>query len=46
MSDSQNVTFPADMEQCCGTATAFDLHVDELSDEEINILTAPVPVLR
>jgi len=46
MSDSQNVTFPADMEQCCGTASAFDLHVDELSDEEINILTAPVPVLR
>ena len=34
------------MEQCRGTASAFDLHVDELSDKEINILSAPVPVLR
>ena len=46
MSDNQDVTLPADMEECCGTASAFDLHVDELSDEEVDILTSPVPVLR
>jgi len=34
------------MEECCGTASVFDLHVDELSDEEVHILTPPVPVLR
>ena len=46
MSENQDLTLPADMEQCCGTASAFDLHVDELSDEEICILSAPLPVLR
>ncbi|KAL9975281.1 hypothetical protein ACROYT_G012431 [Oculina patagonica] len=46
MSDNQDVTLPADMQECCGTASAFDLHVDELSDEEVHILTSPVPVLR
>ena len=34
------------MEQCRGTASVFDLHVDELSDKEIHILSEPVPVLR
>lgn len=46
MSDRQDVTLPAAMEQCCGTASGFDLHVDELSDDEVHILSAPVPVLR
>ena len=46
MSDSQDVTLPADMEECCGMASGFDLHVDELSDEEVHLLTSPVPVLR
>ena len=44
--ENQNITLPANMEECCGTASAFDLHVDELSDEEVHILTGPVPVLR
>ena len=34
------------MEQCRGTASVFDLHVDELSDKEIHLLSEPVPVLR
>ena len=46
ISENQDVTLPADMEQCSGTASAFDLHVDELSDEEIHILSTPIPVLR
>ena len=46
ISENQDITLPANMEECCGTASAFDLHVDELSDEEVHILTAPVPVLR
>ena len=46
VSENQDVTLPANMGECCGTASAFDLHVDELSDEEVHILTAPVPVLR
>ena len=46
MSDNQDVNLPADMEKCCGTASGFDLHVDELSDEEVDILTSPVPVVR
>lgn len=46
MSENQDLTLPADMEQCCGTASPFDLHVDELSDEEIHILSSPLPVLR
>ena len=46
MSKDQDVTLPAEMEQCSGTASAFDLHVDELSDDEIHILSAPIPVLR
>ena len=46
ISENQGVILPAEMEQCRGTASAFDLHVDELSDKEINILSAPVPVLR
>ena len=46
VSENQDITLPANMGECCGTASAFDLHVDELSDEEVHILTAPVPVLR
>lgn len=46
MLDDQDVTLPANMEECRGTASAFDLHVDELSDGEVHILTSPVPVLR
>ena len=46
VSENQDVTLPANMGECCGTASAFDLHVDELSEEEVHILTAPVPVLR
>ena len=46
MSEKQDVHLPADMQQCGGTASAFDLHVDELLEEEIHILSAPVPVLR
>ena len=46
VSENQDVTLPANMGECCGTASAFDLHVDELSDEEVHILTAPAPVLR
>ena len=46
ISENQDITLPPNMEECCGTASAFDLHVDELSDEEVHILTAPVPVLR
>lgn len=46
ISENQDLILPAEMEQCRGTASAFDLHVDELSDKEINILSAPVPVLR
>ena len=34
------------MEECGGTAGVFDLHVDELLNNEIRILSAPVPVLR
>lgn len=46
ISENQDLILPTEMEQCRGTASAFDLHVDELSDKEINILSAPVPVLR
>ena len=46
ISENQGVILPAEMEQCRGTASAFDLHVDELPDKEINILSALVPVLR
>ena len=46
ISENQDLFLPTEMEQCRGTASAFDLHVDELSDKEINILSAPVPVLR
>lgn len=44
--DNQDITLPADMEDCRGTASGFDLHVDELSDEEIHIFTSPVPIVR
>ena len=46
ISENQDLILPTEMEQCRGTASAFDLHVDELSEKEINILSAPVPVLR
>ena len=46
MLDNQDITLPADMKDCRGTASGFDLHVDELSDEEIYIFTSPVPIVR
>lgn len=46
ISDDLDVTLPTDMEECGGTAGVFDLHVDELLNNEIHILSAPVPVLR
>ncbi|XP_029200545.2 protein arginine N-methyltransferase 7-like isoform X1 [Acropora millepora] len=46
ISEDQEIKLPSEMEQCRGTASVFDLHVDELSDKEIHLLSEPVPVLR
>lgn len=37
---------PDEMAECLGTACGFDLHVDELKMDEIDLLSKPIPILR
>ena len=45
-SEHQGLRFPEKMQKCAGTASAFDFHVDEIPDTEIQVLSDPVAVLR
>ena len=38
--------FPMKVKDCAGTASAFDVHVDEIPDSEIQVLCDPIPILR